>query len=205
MANEHLRLDVDDAAGVHDEAGCDLGTELVFAFDRVGVVQVRDRLKRLGAGRFDIDDAAAEARRLRQLAGHLVVDHVIGRAQREDDLRADLPYQRNRFHQRGPVVQDKGIVAFEAVILTAEEADRLGGLALANPADLFPAVLDGAAIARRERCDVDFPASLAEQGQGPGAHELGVVRMGAETQDNLVVPHGSSRRSFGRFTCPSGG
>ena len=82
-----------------------------------------------------------------------------------------------------PVVQDEDVAGLQAVILAVEHGGGLGGLALANPADLLAGVLHGPAIAGRHRGDVNLPAALAQQGERARAHELRIVRMGPEAQD----------------------
>ena len=86
-----------------------------------------------------------------------------------------------------PVVQDEDVAGLQAMVFAIEHGGGLGGLALANPADLLAAVLHGPAVAGRRRGDVNLPAPLTEQGECAGAHELRVVRMGAETQRDFVT------------------
>ena len=106
----------------------------------------------------EVRDRCGEGRGPDDLARLLVIEVVIVRAVREDDLRPDGVEESDDLLQHDLVVDHAKVAFLEAVVRPADGLGSGPSLAAANPGDLIRIVFGRTAIAGGHGRDVDRPA-----------------------------------------------
>ena len=188
VRGEHAKLGLFDGFDIDKKRRWDLLTEGATPFDWIRVVQVGYAVQRLAPRRSGgVGDRGVEGRRTSHPGGLLVIEHVVPRTVRENDVRTDFSEDAAGGRETLAFVDDLQIAPFEAVILPVENSRRTLSLLPTDRRDLRGRKVGRAAVAGGHRRDGDSPATFAQACQSPSAEDLGVVGVGHEDEDGSSV------------------
>lgn len=187
VAFEHSRFIVDHRRDIDAKCRNDLLAEKIFAFERVAVIRVRDRIDRrvFVSAVKKIWNRGGECRGPYDFARLFVVEVVIVRAVREYDFRADAVDEPYNFLQNALVENHSQVALFDAVIRRTDRAGGSGPLGTSNAGDLVGVVFGRTAVAGRHRRDVDFKSMFPLQpNERARTQKLRIVRMSDDREND---------------------
>ncbi len=187
MAFEHSRFLVDHRRDIDAKGRYDLLAEKILALERIAIVRVRNRIDWwvFVAAVKEIRYRGGEGCCAYDFARLFVVEVVIVRAVREDDVCTDAVDEPSDFLQYSFVVNHSQIAFFEAVIRRTNCTRSSGPFGAANAGDLFGAVFRRTAVAWCHRRDVDvetvFPLQPNERSR---TKKLRIIGVGKNCKNN---------------------